>query len=200
MHEQAGVWRFEVGVADDAVAGRVFEALGELAALRVGRSSWRHVGTTVVSASYRELRDRARPASWFALEFRTPTTVRIAAGGARRSWPLPLPDVLFGRLWDRWGCFAPADAVLPAETAAVIEDRLAVSGHRIRTASHVTKFPDGKVVGFVGRVEFQVLEARRCSEDALAGVAALARFAALTGMGDQTAKGMGWVVAAGAER
>ncbi len=128
------------------------------------------------------LRAAARGASGrWTLEFCTPVTFR--QGG--RNMPLPLPELVFGSLFERWNALAPVP--LPTEIRQFIADALAVNRFDIRSASVPTK-GGAFQIGAVGRCSYTATSHDRYG---LACVEALARFAFYSGVGAGTARGFG---------
>jgi CRISPR-associated endoribonuclease Cas6 len=117
----------------------------------------------------------------WTIEFATPVTFR--QGG--RNQPLPLPELVFGSLLDRWNALAPL--ALPDETRAFVADALAVSRFELR--SSVAPAKGGAIqIGSVGRCTYTAISRDRYG---LACVEALARFAFYSGVGAGTARGFG---------
>jgi CRISPR-associated endoribonuclease Cas6 len=128
------------------------------------------------------MRESARGAGGrWALEFATPVTFR--QGG--RNQPLPLPELVFGSLLDRWNALAPLP--LPDETRQFVAEALAVSRFDLRSA--VAPAKGGAIqIGAVGRCLYAATSRDRYG---LACVEALARFAFYSGVGAGTARGFG---------
>ena len=115
-----------------------------------------------------------------ALEFLSPTTFRSAG----RNVPLPLPELVFGSLLDRWNAFSPVH--LDGELRRFAHERLAVSRYQLRT--ELVSVGGGKQVGFRGWCEYTAL-----NRDAfwLRQVHLLASFAFYAGVGYKTTMGLG---------
>jgi CRISPR-associated endoribonuclease Cas6 len=128
------------------------------------------------------MRDTARGgAGRWTLEFVTPVTFR--QGG--RNQPLPLPELVFGSLLDRWNALAPLP--LPDETRQFVAEALAVSRFDLRSA--VVPAKGGAIqIGAIGRCVYAATSRDRYG---LACVEALARFAFYSGVGAGTARGFG---------
>ncbi|MGH8897668.1 MAG: CRISPR system precrRNA processing endoribonuclease RAMP protein Cas6 [Egibacteraceae bacterium] len=182
--------RFEVGVLDDAIVGAVAEALDRTDELRIGHSSFFLTRIDVHQHAWAELLERAVPRRRWTLQFLTPTTFRARDTGIRRCQPLPSPELVFGQLLWRWASFA--DALLPDQTGAVVARHLAVEHLEGRTERHLVKAPAIAEVGFVGQVTYTVVAAREVDPEPLRGIDALTLLAMFSGVGDLTAKGMGY--------
>jgi CRISPR/Cas system endoribonuclease Cas6 (RAMP superfamily) len=123
------------------------------------------------------------------VELRTPTAVRLPThlAGARLTQPLPVPELLIGRLARRW-----ADLGGPALPAAAEgwAANVAVSRLSLRSESWLVHPPKVREIGSVGWVEFQLVGVGEATE-AAASLAGLLRLGELVGLGDHTAVGMG---------
>lgn len=120
------------------------------------------------------------PARW-SFSFAAPTAFR--SGG--KTVPIPLPDLLFGSLLDRWNAWSPV--ALSPEARRFAQECVAVSNYRLRTRALPGK--GGRVErGAVGRCDYVALNRDRywCS-----ALSVLSAFAFYSGAGYQTAQGMG---------
>ena len=128
------------------------------------------------------LRSAARGAEprW-TLEFATPVTFRQAG----RNQPLPLPELVFGSLLDRWNTLAPVP--LPPEMRQFAAEALAISRFDLRSVMLPTK-NGASQVGAVGRCTYSATSRDRYG---LACMETLARFAFFSGVGAGTARGFG---------
>lgn len=126
------------------------------------------------------------PGRW-TLEFGSPVSFRQRG----MCQPLPLPELVFGSLLDRWNALAPLP--LPGEVRRYAAECLLVSRYDLRTEVELSK---GGVpqVGAVGRCSYIALE----DDPAMVGcIEALARFALYGGVGAGTARGLGQARAIG---
>jgi CRISPR-associated endoribonuclease Cas6 len=115
------------------------------------------------------------------LTFRTPTTFHSRG----RTLPLPVPEVLFLSLLQRWQAWGGIDLGPGAE--ATINGCAALRRHRLHSVSVQM---EGRFAAFVGVAEFTLVR----PEPSYAGLlAALAAFAEFAGVGQKTAMGMGCV-------
>lgn len=122
-----------------------------------------------------------RPPARFAVRFTSPTTFLRGA----HPLPMPLPDLLFGDLLQRWNAFAPIS--LPVEVRSYVEQCLQVAGYRLATR-HLLPGDGGLLGGAVGVVRYAAL---RPDTYLLSLCALLLRFAAYAGAGMATELGMG---------
>lgn len=182
--------RFEVGVLDDTIVGAVAEALDRTGELRIGHSSFLLTRIDVHQHAWADLLERAVPKHRWTLRLLTPTTFRSRDANIRRCQPLPSPELVFGRLLWHWASFA--DALLPDQTGAVVARHLAVEHLEGHTERHLVKTPAITEVGFVGRVTYTVVAAREVAPETLRGIDALMLLSMFSGVGDLTAKGMGY--------
>lgn len=130
------------------------------------------------------------------LEFASPTTFRSEG----RYLPLPLPELVFGGLLDRWQSFAPI--ALHPETRRFAAEAVALSQYRLRTRSapftkqqrEAGPGPEARhlpvIIGFTGQASFAILNKDRYWVNLLH---LLAAFAFYSGVGYQTAAGLGQV-------
>jgi CRISPR-associated endoribonuclease Cas6 len=126
---------------------------------------------------------QSQPGRRIRLEFVSPTTFKSQG----RYLPLPLPELVFGSLLDRWQAFAPI--ALSPELRRLAGEAVALSRYQTRTRSLPYK-QGGLQIGFVGPVIFTVLSRDRYWLNALH---LLAHFAFYSGVGYQTGTGLGQV-------
>lgn len=118
-----------------------------------------------------------------AVRFRFLTPTAFHSRG--RTLPLPLPELVFGGLLDRWHDWGGTP--LGVGAPMTVEDCAALRRHRLRSVS-VTM--EGKLIAFVGEAEFTLVR----PEPAYAGLLALlGDFAEFSGVGQKVAMGMGCV-------
>lgn len=144
---------------------------------------------------------RERLNSALRLEFVSPTTFRSQG----RYLPLPEPELVFGSLLDRWQAFAPI--ALHPDTRRFAAEAVALSRYELRTRGMPYAKPGARgseeqqnrgetgssyptIIGFTGRVVFAVLNRDRYWLNVLH---LLAAFAFYSGVGYQTAAGLGQV-------
>lgn len=102
--------------------------------------------------------------------------------------PLPTPDLVFGSLVDRWNAFSPV--TLSPEVRRFGEERVAISRYRLESRPVVQK--NGALrIGGVGKVTYTALG--HPDRYWLNTLQMLADFARFSGVGVQTASGMGQV-------
>jgi CRISPR-associated endoribonuclease Cas6 len=121
------------------------------------------------------------PPARLGLRFASPTAFRSAG----MTVPLPLPDLVFGSLLDRWQAFAPV-AVNP-EVRRFAAEQVAVARYQLRTRALPFK-PGAMQVGFAGDCHYVALSHDRYW---LSVLHLLADYAFYAGVGYQTAVGMG---------
>jgi CRISPR-associated endoribonuclease Cas6 len=113
------------------------------------------------------------------LRFRSPTTFHQG----NRHLPLPLPQLVFASLAERWNAHAPLH--LAPEVVRGFE-RLWVGAYQLET--RLVDTGQGKLVGFLGWCQYQLEGAEPLVRAAAATLAAFAPFA---GVGHKTAMGLG---------
>jgi CRISPR-associated endoribonuclease Cas6 len=121
-----------------------------------------------------------RPKRSIVLEFVSPTTFKSSG----RYIPLPLPELVFGSLADRWQAFAPL--ALHPETRHFAGEGVVISEHQLRSQS-VAYGPDKRVT-FTGQATFTTLSRDPYWQNVLH---LLADFAFYSGIGYQTSTGLG---------
>lgn len=136
-------------------------------------------------ASYGELSEpyllaREKPRHRLALEFATPTTFR--SGGM--NVPLPIPDLVFGSLVERWNAFSPV--AVTEEVRRYAAECMAVSRYSLQT--RFLPFGQAGQVGCVGECHYVALNRDRYW---LGLVNLLADFALYGGIGYKTTMGLG---------
>ncbi|MCO6450983.1 MAG: CRISPR system precrRNA processing endoribonuclease RAMP protein Cas6 [Caldilineales bacterium] len=117
----------------------------------------------------------------FEMQFASPTTFK--SGG--KHVPIPMPDLVFGSLLDRWNALAPL--AFPAEARRYASECLALSRYRLQSRAVPIK-GGGLRVGAVGKATFATLN---YDHYWMGVMAALARFALFGGVGGGTTMGMG---------
>jgi len=117
------------------------------------------------------------------LEFASPTAFK--SGGM--TIPIPLPNLVFGSLVDRWNAFSPVS--LSPEMRRFGEEAVAISRYALRSVPMSQK-NGGLRVGGVGEVTYTALNGDRYWHGAMQ---MLADFAKYSGVGVQTTNGMGQV-------
>lgn len=113
--------------------------------------------------------------------FDSPTAFKSAG----RHFPLPLPELVFGSLAERWNAFSPV--VLSPEMRTFGHEFIGISDFNLRS-HHLSTKNEGMVIGGAGRVTYRLFTANR---NWLAQVHMLANFAVYSGVGVKTTFGMG---------
>lgn len=120
------------------------------------------------------------PASRITLRFASPTTFNLSG----RKMPLPLPELVFGSLLQRWNNSAPM--ALDLETRRYATENLYPAFYRLNT--HLVNFVEFRETGFVGVCEFHATTTDRYW---LGSINTLADFAFYAGVGHRATMGMG---------
>lgn len=137
-----------------------------------GRAGYSQLAATILTAP---------PPRQLSFLLASPTTFRSAG----KQVPLPLPELLFGSLVDRWNAFAPL--AFPAEVRRYAAECLAVARYSLRTRPVATK-EGGLRVGAAGQISYVTLNYDRYWMGVLA---ALADFARYSGVGGGATMGLG---------
>ena len=121
------------------------------------------------------------PSRRISLQWSSPTVFHSNG----KQVPLPMPEMVFGSLLDRWNAFAPV--TFPAEVRRYARECLAVSRYNLRTRT--VQFKEGAVrMGAAGQVSFTTLNFDRYWMGILHTLAA---FSLYGGLGAATGMGMG---------
>ncbi len=127
------------------------------------------------------LLSRQAPPRRFTFQFASPTTFKTS----ERHMPLPIPNLIFGSLLDRWNAFAPVS--FPAETRRFAAECLAVGSFNLHTRTAQIK--DGaQRHGMIGAASLVCLNYDRYWMSILAVLAAYAQY---SGVGVNCSMGLG---------
>lgn len=116
-----------------------------------------------------------------SLQFTSPTTFK--SGG--KHVPIPMPELVFGSLLERWNAYAPI--AFPPETRRYAEECLAVSYFKLSSRRAPTK-SGGLRMGGVGEITYTSLNYDRYW---MSVIGTLAAFSLFSGVGAGTAHGLG---------
>jgi len=133
-----------------------------------------------LSAPY--LLAKAPPERRLTLKFFSPASWKAAAG---MHIPMPLPELFFSSLLNRWNAFAPV--TLPAEVRRYAAECLAISRYRL-SSSVIPQKQGSKRIGCVGEVTYSSLN---YDPYWMGLLQALADYAFFAGVGISTTQGMG---------
>lgn len=117
------------------------------------------------------------------LEFTAPTAFR--SGG--KTLPLPLPDLVYGGLVEKWNEFSPV--AVSDETRRFAEESMAINRYKLSTRAIAAKGRSIQI-GFVGHCRYIALNKDRYW---LGVIQLLSDYAFYAGVGYQTTRGMGQV-------
>lgn len=115
------------------------------------------------------------------LQFTSPTTFK----SNEKHIPIPLPELVFGSLLERWNAFAPI--AFPPEARRYAAECLAIGRYHLSSRVVPTKGP-GKRIGAIGRIGYTSLNYDRYWMSVMAVLSAFALFA---GVGAGTTMGLG---------
>ena len=137
--------------------------------------------TTYEALTAHLMPQRATIPQQLTMQFASPTAFKQAG----RHMPLPLPDLLFGSLVERWNAFSPL--ALSPDVRRFAAEMLALTRYRLQSRPVVQK--NGALrIGGVGTASYRALGRDRYW---LATMRMLAEFARYSGVGVQTTTGMG---------
>ncbi|MFC4908490.1 CRISPR-associated endoribonuclease Cas6 [Actinomadura gamaensis] len=191
----SGGVRFEVGVLVDSLTAPILQALAATGNVRVARCVYRVAAVGVGRAEpFSDLAAAARPVERWTLRIATPVAFFTAREeGVRRVRPFPESEWVFADLYRKWNAFAP-EAALDESTGQAIRQNLEVADYRLTMAEHLLKAGVPPARGSIGTITYRVADTRRSTPEARAGLDALVRFSAYSGIGDRTTIGMGHVL------
>lgn len=153
------------------------------AVFRFADPPWR----VLAAMSYEQLLE-ARPRTSWLFRFVSP----MALTSRNQHLPLPVPDLVFRSLVNKWNTVAPSTLHLDPETGEQIPAAVGLSSSRGETRS--VRLTNHTEVGFVGEAAFRPVT----HDQRLDGlIAALAQFAGFAGVGRKTTIGMGQVLVQG---
>ncbi len=115
------------------------------------------------------------------MQFSSPTTFK--SGGMHV--PIPLPELVFGSLLERWNAYAPIS--FPVEVRRYAVECLAISKYVLETRPVPTK-SGGLRVGAVGRISYTALN---YDQYWMSVIATLTAFSLFAGVGAGTSSGLG---------
>ena len=137
--------------------------------------------TTYQELSAPWLLAKETPRRHISLQLTSPASFKTRG----RTMPIPLPDLVFGSLLQRWNAFAPV--VFPDELKRYAAECLAISRFDLSSRSVQTK-SRGRRVGAIGRITFVSLNYDRYW---MSLTHTLAAFALFSGIGAGTTMGLG---------
>jgi len=139
--------------------------------------------TTYEALGARHLLPGDPPSKYAEIQFIAPTAFR--SGG--KTLPIPLPDLVYGGLMDKWNSFAPVAVSDGVHRFA--EECLAISRYRLSTRVIAAKGRSIQI-GFVGRCRYTALNRDKYW---LGVIQLLTDYAFYAGVGYRTTAGMGQV-------
>ncbi|MCP2337966.1 ThiF family adenylyltransferase [Actinomadura rupiterrae] len=181
--------------AVDSLTAPILQSLAATGNVRVARCVYRVAAVGVGGAEpFPDLAAAARPAERWTLRIATPVAFFTAREeGVRRVRPFPESEWVFADLYRKWNAFAP-EAALDESTGQAIRQNLEVADYRLTMAEHLLKAGVPPARGSIGTITYRVADTRRSTPEARAGLDALVRFSAYSGIGDRTTIGMGHVL------
>lgn len=122
------------------------------------------------------------------IEFQLASPVFFSRLNSRADLPLPLPELVFGGLADKWNEMIGQVVFPPQEVRDLAYAGVAVSEFKLQ--STMTPKKNGVIKGAIGRVHYELLTKDQRSRHIFA---TLAQYAFYAGVGKDTTKGMGQV-------
>lgn len=143
-------------------------------------------GQTTYEALVTEHIARRRPRATLQIEFASPTTFRMTGKHKQtRSWPVPMPEWVFGSLYRQWNLFSPTG--MDSRLLDFVQEFVVLSRYQLSTRAipGKNKIPQ---MGCVGQAIYALI-----AEDAWQAnqLHILSDFAFYSGIGYQTTTGLG---------
>jgi CRISPR-associated endoribonuclease Cas6 len=185
--DRDGQWRWRVTLLEDDLFEPLWAGVQAVGEIDLNGRTWpvRWPDARIVRRSYEFLLTSVQPTESISLKFLSPTTFRQGD----LDLPLPEPMAVFRSWLSQWNEFAPSHRHIDTEILDVVYASVAVSAHRLRTEWHDLGY--SQIVGFVGEVTFDILDARRLNQAVVWQLNALADYAEFCGTGRKTTHGMG---------
>jgi CRISPR-associated endoribonuclease Cas6 len=143
-------------------------------------------GPHIEHRAYADLATGAWVETRIRLRFLSPTSFR----SREMHVPLPDPALVYQSWLARWNVFAPEEMRINIALLDIVAAHVAVSRYDLRTEM-VDLGGNRKAVGFVGRVQFNVIRAGMIGDEWVRRLNLLADYAEFCGTGHKTAHGMG---------
>lgn len=177
--------RFRITLLDDALWDTLRSGIESKPTVRVLWATLPLVGAPAIEQrTYAQIAHAARDDTAIVLRFDSPTSFKSQG----MHYPLPDPVLVFESYRARWNAFAPEPLRIAEEWAAWLRAAVAVARADIVTQS--MPFKDYQQIGFVGTVEYAVVE-RAPDQEGIAPLNALADYAYFCGTGHKTTQGCG---------
>jgi CRISPR-associated endoribonuclease Cas6 len=143
-------------------------------------------GPQVEHRSYADLAADGFADTRIWLRFLSPTSFR----SREMHYPLPDPVIAYQSWLNRWNEFAPEDLRINVALLDIVTAHVAVGRYDLHTEL-VDQGRNRKIVGFVGKVQYNVIRVGKIGNEWLRRLNLLADYAAFCGTGHKTAQGMG---------
>jgi CRISPR-associated endoribonuclease Cas6 len=185
--DRGGEWHWRVTLLEDEFFDALWTGVQAVGAIDLNGRTWpvRWPDALITRQSYEHLIKNVRPANRLEVEFVSSTTFRQGD----LDLPLPEPEPVFRSWLSHWNDFAPARHRMSTDLLEVVHACVAISGHRLHTERH--DLGHSQIVGFVGQVTYDIIDARRLDQAPVWQLHALADYAEFCGTGRKTTYGMG---------
>ncbi|MFQ6083041.1 MAG: CRISPR-associated endoribonuclease Cas6 [Candidatus Aminicenantia bacterium] len=152
---------------------------GKILIEKVDMQKATHAGFT----SFQEILSKAKNEETIVLEFCSPTSFR--SQGEQKLFPLP--ELVFSSLLKKWDAFSGKK--LLSEIAEIEKEFGKIRVTRFRLKTELLNFSKYKIIGFIGKVVYELPET--IDKEIKKIINALADFAFYSGVGYKTTMGMG---------
>jgi CRISPR-associated endoribonuclease Cas6 len=182
-----GEWHWRVTLLQDTLFDALWSGVQAVGEIDLKGRTWpvRWPDATIKRLSYEHLVTGVRPAREFTVRFLSATTFRAG----EMNIPLPEPQAVFHSWLSRWNDFASPRRRISTELMDVVRACVAISAHRLHTKWH--DLGHSQIVGFVGQVTYDIIDARKLDQALVGQLNVLADYAQFCGTGRKTTYGMG---------
>lgn len=143
-------------------------------------------GPDMQRVSYTSLAASVRGERRMRLRFVTPTSFHIR----NMHQPLPIPVSSYQSWLRHWNVFAPEELHINVAVLDLVVEHVAVARYRLHTKL-AELGNNRKMVGFIGTVDYLILQPGKLGDDWIGAINLLANYAPYCGTGHKTTQGMG---------
>lgn len=185
--DRRGEWHWRVTLLEDDLFDALWAGVQAVGAIDLNGRTWpvRWPDALITRQSYEHLIKNVRPTKALKMKFLSPTTFRQRD----LDLPLPEPEPVFQSWLSHWNDFAPARHRMSTDLLDVCRACVAISAHRLHTEWH--DLGHSQIVGFLGKVTYDIMDARRLDQALVWQLNVLADYAQYCGTGRKTTFGMG---------
>jgi CRISPR-associated endoribonuclease Cas6 len=181
-----GGYRFRMTLLEDEYGPYVSQGMSKERSVRVGDKVLAIDGEArVEQRTYQAIAEQAGTRPVARLRFESPTAFKTR----EMHYPLPDPPLVFASYHARWNAFAPPEYRIDEAWREWLAYHVAVS--RLEIHTEVLRFGQYEHIGFVGQVEYTVVDRQGDPLAQRGPFNALADYATFCGTGHKTTQGLG---------